>query len=190
MRLPACEVDRHACAEFQRQEGETPAATADRIREMSRQVAEVVTRADEPPVESMVRTGLTLMSLAFNETRYRKYVDDGSCNDATWRHAHPQELALANCDGGIAFSDFQIHTQTGLHLYWGTVREYGFERDPRATREIVVHGLDMIEDRTKAIVSALHMLRSSPTAAMWTTGKKALRMAGEYQERQPMVPAE
>lgn len=187
MKLPACEVEAHACAEFEKQEGEPPAATADRIAEMSRQVAEVLTRSDEPPVGSSAQTGLTLMSLAFNETRYRVYVDAGWCNDATWRHSHPRELALGNCDGGIAFSVFQIHTQNGLHLYWGTTREFGFEPDPRATKEMVVSGVDMIGDRTKAIVSALHMLRSNPMAIMWTTWKKALKLASEYEERRPMV---
>jgi len=86
-------------------------------------VAEDIARVvlSEPPLwkddTSHARTGILLLSLAFFESGFRAYVDDLRCNTwANMKFAHkklPNEadklLRLGHCDGGLAYSMWQIH---------------------------------------------------------------------------------
>jgi hypothetical protein len=55
------------------------------------------------------KTALLLLSLADHESHFATWVDDGSCNDPAWRAEHPALLAGKDCDGGHAFTIFQLH---------------------------------------------------------------------------------
>jgi hypothetical protein len=171
MKLPDCEKSPSACAVFVGREDETVEAVLARVATTAEQVAGILLDGFDDDLESVddvPKAGLILMSLAFNESRFRAYVDDGRCNDTTWRKSPlgRRLLKLGSCDGGIAYSLFQIHVYEGVHLYWGTMSgaEWGFRPDPTARRERVAHADDLLADRRLAIVTALHMVRASLAA--------------------------
>src|ERR1700690_353201 len=104
------------------QEDETPEAVDDRVAEVGLQVAEYVSGDvaclwPEKKTDAVfcAETGLVLMSLAFNETRFRGYIDDGRCNDLSWRKTAQASklLKLGTCDyeNGhvLACSLWQLH---------------------------------------------------------------------------------
>ena len=125
------------------------------------------------------RTAVLVAALAFFESGFAEYVDAGQCNDWSWKHprttgpdAVPADevkrrkslLASGPCDGGFAYSDWQIHPfdsiwRDGLVLLDGP-RSWSFAADVGDVQEHeIIHGKDMIEDRRKAARVALHMLR-------------------------------
>jgi hypothetical protein len=87
------------------------------------------------------RTALLLLSLAHYETgrSWSAWVDNGSCNDPVWRTEHSFWLRHGDCDGGHAWSMWQIHVPGD---------------DPALGRALIV-------DRKKAIHTALSIARSS-----------------------------
>ena len=65
--------------------------------------------------------GVLAMALAYFEgARFASYVDDESCNDRTWRtfseNRHLMHIG-GHCDGGLAFSFWQVHIDSGLLSY-------------------------------------------------------------------------
>jgi hypothetical protein len=183
----------HGRDEFLKAEGETVGEVRSRVREVAEQVAEVLmdgwfVRGDnfstwelEPPVEDahaiptgmrVPMTGLVLMSLAFHEGRFRQYVDKGWCNDPVWRKSAEgiRMMRAGPCDGGHAYTIFQIHPERGVHLYWdwhGTragmysgIHEWGFDPSKEGD-EVIFSGEELIEDRSRAVVTALHMVRQA-----------------------------
>ena len=161
MQLPECSVARAACAQFERQEHESPAKVADRIQDVAWAVASVLTYGawghEEPALYSddrdSARTGLLLMSLAFHESRFRGYVFDGRCSDPAWRSGSEadQLRPLGTCDGGQASSIWQLHMGRGYLVSWG-------EENHLVRREDVI-GLGIFGP-----VVALHMARASLAA--------------------------
>ena len=162
MKLPECSVDRAACAQFERQEHESPAAVADRINGVAWAVANVMTYGawghEEPALypgdPDHARTGLLLMSLAFHESRFRGYVFDGRCSDPAWRAGYEAiELrGLGTCDGGQASSIWQLHMGRGFVVSWGD-------------EHMLVRRDDVIGPGVFGPVVALHMARASLAAA-------------------------
>jgi hypothetical protein len=94
------------------------------------------------------KTAIMMATLAYWEgSRFAKYVDDQSCNDKDWRKTEEgarMQHAGGDCDGGHAFSLFQIHTEHALTLTDG---------------EVVTP--DKLKDRRYAIAVALWIARSS-----------------------------
>jgi hypothetical protein len=78
--------------------------------EIARQIA--TTALDGEPVwehdTSRGKTAILIASLGFWESRFRAYVDDGSCN-AKGFTSRSKLAYLGNCDGGWAHSIWQIH---------------------------------------------------------------------------------
>ena len=73
-----------------------------------------VTLADERAFdddESGQKTALLLVSIAHYETgrSWATYVDNGSCNDPTWREKHALWLKGGDCDGSRAWGMWQVH---------------------------------------------------------------------------------
>jgi hypothetical protein len=190
-----------ARAKYEEQEGESADATKARMHEVATQIADLLTYGyqlrdpdtgrlkyePEPPAgidldtKTLVsRTGLIVMSLAFHEGHFSKYVDDGRCNDPVWRASligKKTMLRWGTCDNSLAYSIFQIHPEHGVHVYWGAgFSEWGF--DPvrgQDGEEVVVTGQEMIADRSEAVLVALHMVRQSIRA-----GTGLCRYAGEF----------
>ena len=154
MKLPECSVARAACAQFERQEHESPAAVADRIRDVAGAVARGVREGyggqavTSYPLDEQ-EAGLLLMSLAFHESRFRGYVADGRCSDPAWRTGHEavQLAPLGTCDGGRASTVWQVHFGQGIRV--GAVR---------VTREMA------IADHRAGAAAALTMAANSIAA--------------------------
>lgn len=69
-----------------------------------------VSLAESP--DNPAKSASVLTSLAFHEGRFRAYVDSGQCNDRAWRKSKEGQKTMANggdCDGGYAYSLWQIH---------------------------------------------------------------------------------
>lgn len=156
--LPDCGAEPARCAAFERQEREPPAAVADRVHIVAQDVASVVWDgfAGHPEERAYrddpqgARTGLLVMSLAFNESRFRGSVASGKCDIP----------ALGTCDHGRASTLWQIHVGNGLYVGWGRwMREFGSERsmpdDVLVTRDFALQSFPA------AATLALHMARAS-----------------------------
>ena len=85
------------------------------------------------------RTALLLVSLAHHETFWATWADDGSCNDPAWRAEHPLLLRSGDCDGGHAWSMWQVHV----------------------LNDAVELGRALVRDRRAAIRAALAVARAS-----------------------------
>ncbi len=61
-------------------------------------------RGTPDTIEGRVKTALQLASIASFEGGFHKWVEDGDCNTPEFHKNHPHE-----CDGGAAFTNWQIH---------------------------------------------------------------------------------
>jgi hypothetical protein len=137
MRLPADDS-------FETREGESVAAVRTRIARIAREVAWALlgsssgcwstVNAQEcadglgavAPIwkddNDGRHTGRLAMCVAFYESRFRGYVDDGLCNDPAWR-ASPEgrrRMRLGgDCDGGRAHTVWQMHNFPAEHPHAG-----------------------------------------------------------------------
>ena len=84
------------------------------------------------------KTALLLTSIADHETgrSWAAWIDDGSCNRSGWRAAHQKLMKKWDCDGGQAFSMWQLHVAP-------------------------THGRTMAVNRQEAIRTALQYIRAS-----------------------------
>ncbi len=125
-------------------------------------IAEVVSA--EPPVWSddhaKSKTAILLAAIAFWESHFWKHVDDGTCNDPiAAKKAYALIARTGNCDGGWAYSLWQIHPEGGIVL----TNDNGWKHSWDAPGEKAVTGPDMIKDRRVAARVALRMARASIT---------------------------
>jgi hypothetical protein len=138
-----------------------PADTEARYALIAGDIAAVAEDEREAPLpvgdRSRAQSALVLASVAFFESRFWTWVDDGSCNSRTWRAAHHADAAV--CDGSHAFSMWQIHTEAQAGFDGIALDESGWHHDAEGLR-----GRDLINDRRAAARVALHMLRQSLTA--------------------------
>jgi hypothetical protein len=123
-----------------------------RYESIAADVAEVVSREDEPALfkndTDKTKTALLLISMAYFESSYFARVDEGHCL--------PKE-----CDGGLAFSMWQFHPEMGL----------AFDGDKWKYDANGWHGKDFIADRKLTIRMVLHLLRGPHTSG-WGEGKR------------------
>lgn len=144
MALPDCSSAPAACTAFTKQEHETPADVAARVREHAQAVADVVLDGQNvgpyPNDEHRAHAGLLLMSLAFHESRFRGYVTDGRCSDAAWRKgAEARELTkMGTCDGGLASTAWQIHIGRGMYVGHEKVTREGAIADVHAAAALAL----------------------------------------------------
>ncbi len=116
---------------------------------------------DEMRTEDILGNALALASTGAFEGGYLEYVDDGSCNDPSWRLKHPDIIRHGDCDGGHAWTIWQIHTMGGLVLTGPYVTGYMYVEGARQHPETIVTGPKMIADHRLASRTALHILRVS-----------------------------
>lgn len=91
--------------------------------------------------DSGQKTGLLLLALPHLETgrSWARWVDDGSCNDPKWRAAHALWMKDGDCDGGKAWSMWQVHVPG----------------------DSVEEGKKLVSDRKNAVRAALEIARRS-----------------------------
>lgn len=146
----------------------SPEHTLARYTSIAEDIADVVMDPTETAVlpgqtgdKGIVGNGLLLAAIGSFEGVYQEYVDDGSCNDATWRAAHAEILRMGGCDGGHAWTIWQIHTMGGLVLTGPYVTGYMYVDGARQHPETIITGPKMIKDRKLGARTALHILRLS-----------------------------
>jgi hypothetical protein len=137
---------------------------------MARDIARVALH--EPriwPGSDGAREAILLAAVAWWETRYRDYVDDGSCNrwasDAYRRTGKltlkvlapeaQQLMAVGTCDGGLAASIWQIHFGMGIVVDDRGGWHLASSRERGVTRDMA------LRDRKDAARVALAMARQS-----------------------------
>lgn len=121
-------------------------------------IASVVLSPSEPTLfvgdDDKHRTAILITTLAFFEGRFLTYVDNGDCNDRGWRKEawkKKQIWAPNICDGGYAYTLWQIHDEGGIELSNG---EWTYKFGS-------VKGADMVANRQLAVTTALHFVRKS-----------------------------
>lgn len=139
---------------------DTETITVARYTAIAEDIAAVVQDSTEPAIfkddAQKVRTALQLAGVAFFESRYWSYVDSGKCNDREWRAKQPTTTSL--CDGGLAFSLWQIHTRFSQGKDGISLDGDGWKHDSAGHV-----GKELLTDRKLAARIALHMLRASLT---------------------------
>lgn len=140
-----------------------PPATAEiRLREetVATDIVHVVDDPSEPVVfGSKAEDALVLAFLSVAEGGMAAWVDDGRCNDKAWR-AGPGRALLASgdCDGGRAYSLWQIHVGAGVALTPSGGWVSAHYAAPGAS---IVSKHDVLSDRKTAVRVALHIVRES-----------------------------
>jgi hypothetical protein len=128
-------------------------------------VAEVVEDSNEQPLFpgdlSKAETIVQLGALAFFEGRFWSYVDDGSCNDGSWKRAHGHDQLL--CDGSSAWSLWQLHDGFATPRGWS--HGLAFDGDGWRYDSMGYKGRDLVRDRKVAARMALHFARKSLKAS-------------------------
>jgi len=149
-----------------------PEATLARYTSIAHDIAAAATHPDEPALfkddDKRVRTALLLASIAFWESGFRRDVDEGQCR--------PPE-----CDGGSAWTLWQMHTDAGL-TFEGVTFRYAKDR-PRGWEGEVLTGARLAKDRVMAARAALHMARVS--RYLWTTWRPARDTAQRWLAAHP-----
>jgi hypothetical protein len=153
-----------------------------RFMEIASDVVTVV-RSEKPAFpsdENRSRTAVLVAGVALFEAAFQYYVDAGLCNQWKWRHPKAGEdgmtaddvkdrynlLAAGSCDGGWAYTMWQIHPYSpdwneGIVLL-DDGREWSYAQYVRDGEEHeVIKGKDMIGNRQTGARVALHMLRRS-----------------------------
>ena len=156
-------------------------------------IATVIDDPNEPSVYgSKSRDASVLASLVSFEGGLNPYVDDGRCNDTTWRATHADILRAGDCDGGHAWTEFQIHAEGGLALVgtgWSV-----WKWAPAGSVKIT--GPDLVADPSLAARVALHILRQNGMTGYTGEGrethpkadtrlKRAKKWLATYSEVQP-----
>ncbi len=140
--------------------------------------------------KTRARTGIQMLALAYHESNYRAYVDNGTCNKYTKEHA-PKDVArlfnlFGDCDGGEAHSMWQVWPKQMLDSN-GKLVEFTAK--------------DIDSDRKTAIRAALFIARRSIRGSgglCWYSGegsggdcpKAAVRYetAQDYYKHHPFTP--
>ncbi len=163
---------------------------------IAQDIASVVLSPSEPTLfegdDDKHRTAILITTLAFFEGRFLTYVDNGDCNDGAWRKEawNKKEIWAPNiCDGGYAYTLWQIHDEGGIELSNG---EWTYKFGS-------VKGTDMVANRQLAVVTALHFVRKSLRVSHGLCGytgddgcSKAttrMRFAHAYLEHHPFTAA-
>jgi hypothetical protein len=176
-------------------------------------IVTVVLDDSEPPLWSddlaKGKTATMVATIGLWEGHYWRYVDDGRCNSKTWRDSHAGKHLTgprATCDGGHAYSIFQIHPDRGGIVL--TTKEIETPQGPKfigdgytyhqlAPDEPYITGRDLIQDRTKAVRVALHMIRPAihNNLCSYTgesgdcpKGKERIKWAMDWWKKHPFPP--
>ena len=137
----------------------------DRFHSIANDISTVVLDSNEPTIwnsdASRGKAAIYLATLGYWEGfHFAEYVDKGLCNDIKWvatKEGREKTLG-ANCDGGYAYSIYQIHPEGGIIL----TQDGWTKRWADRTGHVKFYdGQDLIADRKIATKVALHMVRQS-----------------------------
>jgi hypothetical protein len=106
-----------------------------------------------------------LAAIAFEESGFRRYVDDGTCNTNL---GLPLPRGESNCDSGLAYTIFQLRPD----LWWTPIGGH------------VVTGAELLSSREFATAKALEKYRSNP--AGWATWPRARELASRWRTKHPL----
>jgi len=142
---------------------ETPDAYVARAHEIADDIAAVV--GSEPAIfeddDAKTKTASLITSLAFWESNFQLFVDDGTCNSESrmrdWVRHHFTGWVGA-CDGTLAVSMWQIHPEGGIYLEPGAGWRWMTSKD--SPTEIWTRK-DLLRSRRAAVRVALHFARQS-----------------------------
>ena len=110
-----------ACDSWEKIQRESVDQTRIRYHSIAVDVAQAAAIEHSPYSEDPLNARMAnlVSSLAFNESRFEKFVDDGRCNDKKWQGTeegkHLTKIG-GNCDGTYAHSMWQLHAGFGLVL--------------------------------------------------------------------------
>jgi hypothetical protein len=104
------------------------------------------------------KMAITMASLAFWESRFWKHVDDGGCNTRR-KEIRALMSVTGDCDGGIAWSLWQIHA-FGVVLTPDGEWKYAWDDHANPGQKSLT-GADLIADRKLAARVAMAMVRKS-----------------------------
>lgn len=144
--------------------GETEEQASSRLHSIASDIAFVALDPNEPPVfargDGRMKTALLQAAIASLETGYQKFVDDASCNRADW-HADRR----GNCDGGHAWSLWQVHIFGNGYIFkddgtLGTAMTSSAWLSSHP-EEVVIKGPQMVADRKVAVRVAQRLERTS-----------------------------
>jgi len=152
--------------------------STDTFPSIAKDIVDVVLDPGEPALwkndETKPKTATLVATMALFEGHYWRYVEDGTCNS---KNRTNPVLKNGTCDGGTAFSLWQVHPQHGLVLLDNGL--WGWSVDP--SNPNVVTGEKLLADRVLAAKTALHFLRASikrdGTLCEYTGEKKPCRKA-------------
>jgi len=159
---------------------ETHAKMRDRFASIASDIVAVV-RSEKPAFpsdENRAKTAVLVAGVGFFEAAFQYYVDAGLCNQWKWRHPKAGDdgmtaddvrdrynlMASGSCDGGWAYTVWQIHPYSpdwsdGIVLL-DDGREWSYAQYVHDGQEHpIIKGKDMIADRRTGARVALHMLR-------------------------------
>ena len=143
--------------------GETEAEVRARYMDVATDIVTVAMDASEPPVfartDGRVKTALLQAAIVSKETGFQRFVDDGTCNRPGY-HADRR----GDCDGGHAWSLWQIHVFGGGYLLLddGTLGSVTYNADlAKAHPEMIIGGVQLVADRKAAVRVAQRLERNS-----------------------------
>jgi hypothetical protein len=144
--------------------GESEDQASARLRSIAEDIVTVAFDASEPSVfarsDGRVKTALLHAAIASKETGFQKFVDDGSCNQTAYV-AHADRRG--NCDGGYAFSLWQIHVSGGGYILLedGTLTSKMYASPSVLASHTLIGGSELVADRKTAIRVAQRIERDS-----------------------------
>jgi hypothetical protein len=118
--------------------------------------------ANEPPsfsqADGRVKTAILHAAIASMETGYQKFVDEGTCN----KRGYVADRR-GDCDGGHAFSMWQIHIAGGGYILLedGSLTSRMYATADVLRSHQVIGGAELLADRKTAIRVAQRIERSS-----------------------------
>lgn len=127
VQLPDCVATPARCVSWEKVERESVDHARERFHSIARDVAQAaaVEKSAWPHDPLNGRMAEFVLGLAFMESRFREYVDNGQCNDIAWQQteegAHLTGIG-GNCDFAkglkmvLATSMWQIHADQGIIL--------------------------------------------------------------------------
>jgi hypothetical protein len=143
--------------------GETEEQATTRMKVVAEDIVTVAMDSSEPPVFSgpsgRLKTALLEASIGSFETSFQKFVDEGKCN-APGFHADRR----GNCDGGTAFTFWQIHVFGGGYILLDDGSLSTALLSPalaHARPDLVVSGPQLLADRQTAVRVAQRVIHKT-----------------------------
>lgn len=132
--------------------GETEDQVRARFEAIATDIATVFTDSNEAPIFSGAtgrpRSALLLASIGSFEGGWQRFVEEGDCNKPGYKAD-----GRGGCDGGFAFTSWQIHIAGGGFLYvGGRLTNVNYERQyAKDHPEEIINGNRLVADRRTAI---------------------------------------